>query len=534
MTGIQLLDCTLRDGGYLVDKHFSENAIHNIIIGLRQAGIDFVEVGFLQDEIESEENVCFRNSVEARKYIPQERGNTLYTAFADYSRYSVRNLDDYDGQSFDCVRACFFKEERKDVLNMCREIKRKGYKLFVQPVGVLRYSTSELLELIADFNEIEPFCFSIVDTFGSMDFEDLQLNITIIHSKLSPNIGLGFHSHSNKRLSDALSEEFIRVMKGNRDICVDATLSGMGRGAGNACTELIADYLNTRHGKHYDIDIILDIIDNTIHGISKRTTFGYDTLMYLAGVYSSHINNVKYLIEKTGLRSKDIAWILSQLTDDERSRYKYSRLDELYLERMRQITSSDDNIEKLRAVVGGRIVLVVAPGNTVNTHSEGIISYIAEKKPVVISINFVPKGFRADYAYFNNPRRYDYLYNSGQLTGQNTILTTNVKTSNESNGNIIISIEKVVKDNTDNSTILLLNLLDMLNVSEIALAGFDGFSGRGNDYVSSDLDKNHSAEKNAEIKVMFNEFIRNKNVDKVTFITPSMFDRLPGGSQSDN
>lgn len=80
MTSIQLLDCTLRDGGYLVNKNFNENAIHNIVIGLTQAGVDYVELGFLQDEIGEKENVCFRNSVDARRYIPKNRGNTLYTA----------------------------------------------------------------------------------------------------------------------------------------------------------------------------------------------------------------------------------------------------------------------------------------------------------------------------------------------------------------------------------------------------------------------------------------------------------------------
>jgi len=245
--------------------------------------------------------------------------------------------------------------------------------------------------------------------------------------------------------------------------------------------------------------------------------------MYLSGIYSSHINNVKYLIEKAGLRTRDISWILSRLTDDERSRYDYPRLDELYLECMHQITGTDDNIEKLRAIVQGKVVLVVAPGSTVNTHITNITGFIADKNPVVISINFIPWNFKADFVYFNNPRRYDYFENSGKLINQRIILTTNVKTLDTNN--ILIPIEKIVKKDTDNSTILLMNLLDMLDVREIALAGFDGFSDNGDNYASSDLEKSYSAseEKNIKIHAMFTEFIKNKTVSDVRFITPSQY-----------
>ncbi|MDR1687134.1 MAG: hypothetical protein LBS21_00795 [Clostridiales bacterium] len=520
---VQLLDCTLRDGGYLVEKFFHENTIHNIVTGLTQAGIDYVELGFLQDVIEKNETVCFLNSVDARKYIPINRKNTLYTAFADFSRYSVSNLDDFDGQSFDCVRACFFKEERMDAFEFCREIKRKGYKVFAQPVGILRYSMAELLDLIAGFNEIEPYCFSIVDTFGSMYFEDLRLKLAVIHSELLPDIKLGFHSHNNKELSNALSMEFVNIMKSERNICVDATLYGIGRGAGNTRTEIIVDYLNKRLGKNYDLPMILDIIDISVQEIASRKKWGYDLQMYLAGIFGSHINNVNYLSRKVSLRTKDIAWILNRLTDDERSRYDYSRLDELYIECLKRINDVDDGVTKLHSVVHNKMVLVVAPGNTVNLFIADICEYISAKNPIVISVNFVPQSFNSNFTYFNNPRRYDYFENSGRLIGQNKILTSNVKTYDDNS--IIIPIEKIVKNNTDNSTILLLYLLDMLGVKEIAIAGFDGLSDQGNNYASGDLERKRgsSDKENSEIKALFQEFIKNKTVSRVRFITPSKY-----------
>jgi 4-hydroxy 2-oxovalerate aldolase len=173
MNQAQILDCTLRDGAYIIDKKFGDPVIYGIINGLVEAKIDMIEIGFLQDDGFGDGKTVFLNGSHAEKYIPIERGNSKFTVLADYSRYTISNLDDYTGKSFDAVRACFFKHERFEVLDFCRKIKEKGYKLFVQPVDILGYTDIEIVEFINRINEIEPFCCSIVDTFGSMYINDL-------------------------------------------------------------------------------------------------------------------------------------------------------------------------------------------------------------------------------------------------------------------------------------------------------------------------------------------------------------------------
>lgn len=76
------------------------------------------------------------------------------------------------------------------------------------------YSDYELLDLIEKVNAIEPFCFSIVDTFGSMYQEDLQRIFELINHNLVKTCKIGFHSHNNMQLSNALSQEFIRMSLG--------------------------------------------------------------------------------------------------------------------------------------------------------------------------------------------------------------------------------------------------------------------------------------------------------------------------------
>jgi 4-hydroxy 2-oxovalerate aldolase len=529
---VALLDCTLRDGGYLLDKNWNDIDMHGIIGGLTEAGVDYVELGFLQNE-RNGESAVFSNSVDARKWIPADRKNTQYTAFADYSRYSADNLDEYDGKSFSCIRCCFFKEERKVALEMAQTVKDKGYKVFMQPVGILRYEHHELLDLIDDMNALMPDSVGMVDTFGSVYEEDLDDLFSFIHQTLDRNIAIDFHSHNNAQLSNGLSQHIVKIANGRRNIIVDATLFGMGRGIGNCPTELVVQYLNTKRGRHYNLDAILDIIDVHILPQKSKAEWGYDIPGFLAGAFSSHYNNVTYLQNKASLRSRDIRYILNRLTPDERSRYHYDRLDELYKELFSTDIDDTADFARLKELTVGKTVLIVAPGQTATSCSEQIGKFIDDKKPVVIAINFIPKGFGIDFVYFNNARRYDYWKNDPHFFDTPTIITSNVASKND-NG-FVVSFQRVIKsgwNNFDNSTILLCRLADLLDANEIALAGFDGFATGADNYAWSELDKSSNSRKavkiNQEIEKMFERFMKSRTVQSVYFITPSRFDRVDG------
>ena len=153
----------------------------------------------------------------------------------------------------------------------------------MQPVDILGYTDAELLDLIEKINELEPYAFSIVDTFGSLYREDLQRVFYLVHHNLWANAKIGFHSHNNLQMSFALSQDFIDMSQGLRDIVVDSTMAGMGRGAGNTNTELVMQYMNRKFNSGYDIDIVLDLIDNYIDGFHNSYEWGYSIPYFLAG-----------------------------------------------------------------------------------------------------------------------------------------------------------------------------------------------------------------------------------------------------------
>ena len=326
---VRITDCTIRDGGYLLNKNSNPEFVRGIMQGLADAGIDFVETGFLQTNVTGE-TLVYGNSIDARRYLPKNRGCTQFLGFCDNSRYSPDNLDPYDGKSFKWLRISFAKHEIDESINFCHKAQDMGYTVQFNPMDAISYTDEERAELIEKVNVVKPGSMSIVDTFGAMYLEDLKHIYTQMDDLLDKNVAIGLHSHDNLGLSTALAETMIMMAENSdRDIIVDGSLMGMGRGAGNASTELIASYLNKYHGADYNIPMLLDTINKYIVPLKKNITWGYDLPMFVCGAEHAHVDNVYYLQKNTDCTPSGMYEVLGKMTVAQRTRYGtgYSKTD---------------------------------------------------------------------------------------------------------------------------------------------------------------------------------------------------------------
>lgn len=340
---VQITDCTIRDGGYLFNKNSDPEFIRGIMKGLAESGIDFVETGFLQTNVTGE-TLVYADSVDARKYLPEDKKNTNFLGFCDNSRYSLDNLDDYDGKSFKWLRISFAQHEIDESLKFCMGAKKKGYFIQFNPMDSISYTDEARAVLIEKVNKVKPASFSIVDTFGAMDMMDLVHIFKQVDSLLDKDIKIGLHSHDNLGLSCALAERMIELAEvAGRDIIVDGSLFGMGRGAGNAKTELLADYINKHCDGHYDLQKLLKTIDMYITPVLNEIHWGYDLPMYVCGSKHSHVDNVYHLKKQFNCTANEMYEVVEMLTPQQRTRYgtgysktDFSILDDAYEEYKRE------------------------------------------------------------------------------------------------------------------------------------------------------------------------------------------------------
>lgn len=326
---VQITDCTIRDGGYLFNKNSRPEFVKGIMKGLADAGIDFVETGFLQTHVTGE-TLVYANSVDARKYLPEDKKHTQFLGFCDNSRYSADDLDEYEGKSFKWLRISFAQHEIDSSIEFCKRAQEKGYLVQFNPMDSISYTDEARAALIEKVNGVKPASFSIVDTFGAMYMTDLVHIFKQVDGLLDKDIKIGLHSHDNLSLSCALAERMIELAdECGRNIIVDGSLFGMGRGAGNAKTELIADYVNKYCGGHYDLQKLLETIDTYITPILDTVDYGYDLPMYVCGTKHSHVDNVYHLKEKHNCTASEMFDVVEALSPQQRTRYGtgYSKTD---------------------------------------------------------------------------------------------------------------------------------------------------------------------------------------------------------------
>src|SRR5699024_1752073 len=266
----ELLDCTLRDGTYVNDGNFGFETIKALISGLNNSNVDIIECGWLINKDFSINKTYFSNISDIEIFLECEK-KAKYSLMLYHNEYDLKKIIKNTGR-IDILREIFRKEKYKEAIERSKIIKNSGYQLFYQLVNTNEYNNQELMELSGLSNKIMPDCIYIVDTNGSMFRGDLKRVFEIMDENLDDRIKIGFHSHNNLQLSFSLTIDFIEMANNTkRDIIIDSTLFGMGRGAGNLNTELIAEYLNKFYFKNYDLDIINKLITNEILKFKETT-----------------------------------------------------------------------------------------------------------------------------------------------------------------------------------------------------------------------------------------------------------------------
>lgn len=319
---VEITDCTIRDGGYLLNKQSNPEFVREILKNLSIAGIEYVETGFLQSKVSPEDTIVYHDSKDISKYLPQKKGKTNFLGFCDNSRYSIDDLDDYNGRSFKWLRISFGKHEIDTSVDFCKKAQDKGYIIQFNPMDAIGYSDNEWETLISKVNKVSPGSLSIVDTFGAMHLNDLIHIYKNTDNLLNKDIKIGLHSHDNLGLSNALGETLASLSsESNRDVIIDGSLFGMGRGAGNARTELVADFLNSKYGSDYKIDVLLNTIEKYIIPLRDRIQWGYDLSMFVCGSMHAHVDNVAYMKKQNYTSSIDYYHIIKYLSPANRTRY---------------------------------------------------------------------------------------------------------------------------------------------------------------------------------------------------------------------
>lgn len=500
MGEIRLLDCTLRDGGYVNDWEFGHDNLLSVFERVVGAGVDIIEVGFLDERRPFDINRSIMpDSASVEKIFGGvDRKQTMVVGMIDYGTCSIENIQPCAESYLDGIRVIFKKHLREPAMEFCAQLKALGYKVFSQLVSITSYEDDELLDLVRLANDVKPYAVSMVDTYGLLHQDTLMHYFKILNDNLDSEISLGYHSHNNFQLGYANCIEML-AHPVERDVLVDATIYGMGKSAGNTPIELLAMHLNEHYGKNYQISQFLEAIDANIMNIYKQSPWGYNMFFYVAASNDCHPNYVSYLMEKRTLSVKSINEILGKLEGEKKLLYDESYIENLYMEYQKIDVDDKKDFERLTNELSGKSILLLGPGTNLLKQMDRVKDYICKEKPIIISINFVPDEIKPDYVFLSNSKRYVQLATvlSSCQEGIKVIATSNVtKTSGSFDYTLKYSdLLDYQAEIADNSVVMLLQVLIRIKAKNVVLAGFDGYRGNEKNYINANMEYDFGEEK---------------------------------------
>lgn len=527
MHNLQVLDVTLRDGGCVNDFNFGQTYMEKILTAQEQAGIDIIEMGYIDENrgSDSGRTQYSNEQVIKRTILKKKKAGTTYVAMMDFGKFNVDNLQKRTEDGIDGIRVAFHKKNRLDIVEVGRKIINKGYKFYIQPMITLRYSDSELLELIKLVNKelSDAAGFYIVDSFGEMRPNDMSRVLNLVDHNLIPTMTLGFHSHNNLQMSYSNAIAMIQFPT-NRDIMIDCSIMGMGKGAGNLNTELLLEHLNLYYGKKYKVDPLLEVIDKVINQLHSEFYWGYAPEYYLSATNQCTPSYASYFYNKHMLPINQVGELLGMIITEKKVSFDRDYAEELYRQYNESKTVDDTEVvQELIKIFNGKRILLIAPGKSIN-YAMNVIKNISDKEDVV-TIGLNTKLDFNDYLLTTRKE----IYDDAVAEGLKIIVCSNISKGGRGNVKILNYGNWIEVDERthDSSSVIALNLLKACAVKEILLAGFDGFDININEnYYDPNMRHPVNPEQVERRNNFYKNFIKKIGDDgiNIQFITPSKYE----------
>ena len=277
-----------------------------------------------------------------------------------------------------------------------------------------------------------------------------------------------------------------------------------------------ADYLNEYADKTYDIDYMMDAIQDHIAPIKGETEWGYNPAYFLSARYNLHRNYAEHYLKKGDLTNRDINHILARFDAGKKTAFDAAYADELYDEYKNNQVDDHVDWDALSSQLANKDVLIITPGASIVRKEAEIKEFIEGNKPITISVNFIPEVFDVDFAFFSNNKR----FSSFDVHPCKTIITSNI-TDGEADFKINYNSLSGAFDQGCNSFIMLLKMLKNMKSGKIYVAGADGYTEHGKNYYSPDM-RSYTVHGN-KFNIAVSEAIRKLDIN-IDYITESAYD----------
>ena len=284
---IRVLDCTIRDGGLMNDSKFDDDVVRGVYDACVQSGVDYMEIGYInsREQFPPKEYGPWRHSREEdiRRIVGDNDTDLKLCAMADAEKSDYKeDILPSDQSVLDMIRIATYIHQIPLALEMIQDAHDKGYETTLNLMAASTVNDSEMDEALALLMKSQVGSVYVVDSFGSMYGEQVNfLMDKFLGFTEGTDKEIGIHCHNNQQLAFANTVQ--AIVKGAN--MLDASIAGLGRGAGNCQIELLIGFL---HNPKYRLRPILQCIQEHIEPMRSKLLWGYDYPYMLTGMLNEH------------------------------------------------------------------------------------------------------------------------------------------------------------------------------------------------------------------------------------------------------
>jgi hypothetical protein len=386
----KLLDCTIRDGGYLNQWNFSFPFVFRLLRVLDEAGFNYAEVGFWNPKQAGRDWVhC---DCELLRSLKADELSLELVLLMDFGSCTLEEIPDELIPLVGLIRIASHKKDLAKAVEFAAQLKARGFGVTINAMGITSYSQADLMELAAQARKAEPACdyFYMADSFGALipsRTEQLFHYLATV-----TEIPLGFHPHNNLELAVANTLSAL----GAGAAIVDSSLLGIGRGGGNLRSEVIAAILGRSGDALVNPLPLLSYADATFDRIGRNLGLSYDLEQVISGMAACHPNYASNLMGTKRKALDEIYRVIESIPDADKGRY------------------SEDLLDKHIASLPAKTATGLAPAILKNTGEERAIllcpgadegNWRQDSDAPVFSVNHLPAGIALKGVIFGSIRR---------------------------------------------------------------------------------------------------------------------------------
>lgn len=281
---IKVMDCTIRDGGLMNKWQFTDEFVKAVYDACVASGVDYMEIGYRSSESAFDRKEVgawkFCDDKDLRRIVGDNKTKLKLSAMADIGRIDYDDIPQKKDSLLDMIRVACYVHQVDKAIDLAHHCMDKGYEVTINLMAVSKVIERDLDEALSDLSKSRVPVVYLVDSFGSMYAEQVE-SLMAKYKNALPGKTIGMHAHNNMQL--AFSNTITSIIEGAN--MLDATLLGIGRGAGNAHLETLLAFLKN---PKYHLHPIFNVISKYLIPMQKEITWGYHIPYLITGAMNEH------------------------------------------------------------------------------------------------------------------------------------------------------------------------------------------------------------------------------------------------------